>query len=163
MPMYADLSGDDVQRPADRLPRWRVSCYPIVIRHGAILLVQPVWAERWELPGGGVQLETEESLAQAATRECLEETGCRIAVDASSLRFVEEAFFSVAGNGNYYHSLVFSILGTVIDDPASDWTPEASEIVRVAWIPLLDLATSILHPLHRKAITDRSIVERNLR
>lgn len=153
---YDDLSGSLVERPSAHPPGWRVACYPIVMREGRVLMVEPVWAARWELPGGGVEVEDEETLAEAAARECFEETGYRVTVEPASLRFVQEAFFSIAATDAYFHSLIFTVLGTVSEEPDPQWEPIPEEIRRVAWI---DLSTTpdAIHPIHRKALADRGL------
>ncbi len=148
MPRYVDVHGNTTERPAATPVRWRVSCYPIAIREGKILLVQPAWAERWELPGGGVELEREETLIEAAVRECHEETGYRFVPENASLRFTGEHFFPVPWSGNHYHSLTFLVRGTVKGgrNPAGSpprtrssmsWWLDPSALVedRVQWFP----------------------------
>ncbi len=68
------------------------------IRDGAILLVEPVWAPRWELPSGEVDLTTQETLAEGARRECWEETGDRFTPQVEP-RFVAESFFALHSPG----------------------------------------------------------------
>ncbi len=99
MPRYVDVHGDPVERPAEAPVRWRASCYPIATRGGKILLVQPAWAERWELPGGGVELEREETLIEAAVRECREQTGYRLVPEPASLRFTGAHLFREPWSG----------------------------------------------------------------
>lgn len=77
MPRYVDVLGDPAERPAGTPVQWRASSYPVAVRDGRLLLVEPAWARRWELPGGGVELEREETLIEAAIRECREETRYR--------------------------------------------------------------------------------------
>jgi 8-oxo-dGTP pyrophosphatase MutT (NUDIX family) len=131
---YTDLSGDNIDRPEGFPVEWRVSCYPVVQRNGRILMVEPVWAARWELPGGGVELATEETLIEATIRECMEETGYTLLPEPESLRLVSDVFFSVAKEERYYHSLLFSVLGKVGAEPDPRWTPIADEIRKIEWI-----------------------------
>lgn len=157
MRRYDDLYDGMVERPPGSTPSWRVACYPIVMRGDRVLMVEPVWAKRWELPGGGVEAGREETLAEAAERECYEESGFRVKADPMTLAYEQEAFFSIAREQAYFHSLIFTVLATVIDEPALDWTPIANEIRRVGWI---DLSTTqeIIHPIHRAALAGRGLV-----
>ncbi len=79
--------GLDVDEHAAVNPRQRVAAYAVVVADGMLLLTQlaaRTGAEgRWNLPGGGLELE--ESPTDAVVREVLEETGQ--AVD--DIRFVE--------------------------------------------------------------------------
>ncbi len=134
MPVYTDVFGNRAERPKGRPVNWRVSCYPIAVRDGKLLLVEPAWAKRWELPGGGVELEREETLIEAAVRECREETGYRFVPDPASLRFAGEHFFHVPWSGNHYHSLTFVVRGTVAGESEPGWTANAEEIVDIRWL-----------------------------
>lgn len=44
MRSYTDLSGRIANRLALVPVRWRISCFPIVVRDGQVLMVEPVWA-----------------------------------------------------------------------------------------------------------------------
>ncbi len=69
----------DVRRRS--LPNDRPRVAVAVREAGALLMVQQGrgrWRYRWDLPGGKV--EPGETLLQAAARETLEETGCRVIV-----------------------------------------------------------------------------------
>lgn len=158
MRSYTDLSGRIVDGPPSEPVTWRVSCYPIIVRDGSVLLVEPVWANRWELPGGGVELEREETLVEAAARECLEESGYRVEIDPARLRFLREDFFSVAVSGAYWHTLLFTVMGTVVADPPAGRAPVAEEIPRVAWVPVDTLTVDQIHAPHWQALVDRALV-----
>jgi 8-oxo-dGTP pyrophosphatase MutT (NUDIX family) len=157
MHRYDDLYEGMVERPPDVAPFWRIACYPIVVRDGRVLMVEPVWAKRWELPGGGVEAGFEETLAEAAERECFEETGFRVQADPASLAYEQETFFSLAREGAYFHSLIFTVVATVVDDSPQGWTSDSGEIRRVAWI---DLGTTEegIHPIHHQALVARGLV-----
>lgn len=134
MPGYIDVFGNPTERPGDVPVRWRVSCYLIAMREGRLLLVEPAWAQRWELPGGGVELEREETLIEAVVRECREETGYRFIPDPASLRFAGEHFFCVPWSGNFYHSLTFIVLGTAEGDREPSWIADPEEIADIRWL-----------------------------
>lgn len=158
MPEYVDVFGRLAERPAETPVRWRVSCYPVAIREGRILLVEPAWAARWELPGGGVELEREETLIEAAIRECREETGYRFIPDPASLRFAGEHFFSVPWSGNFYHSLTFVVRGTVEGDQEPGWLADSGEIVDVQWLDPATLTADRVQGFHGSALRSLGIV-----
>jgi len=158
MPRYHDVFGSPTERPEGAPVRWRASCYPIATRHGKILLVQPAWSERWELPGGGVELEREETLIEAAIRECREETGYRFVPDPASLRFAGEHFFSVPWSGNYYHSLTFVVRGTIDGDQEADWIADPEEIVDIQWLEPATLTEDRVQWFHWSALRSFGLV-----
>lgn len=158
MPRYVDVHGDPVERPGETPVRWRASCYPIATRGGKILLVQPAWAERWELPGGGVELEREETLIEAAVRECREETGYRLVPEPASLRFTGEHFFCVPWSGNFYHSLTFMVRGTVEGGQDPGWIANPEEIVDIRWLDPSTLAEDRVQWFHWSALRSLGLV-----
>ena len=158
MPVYTDVFGTPAKRPEGTPVRWRASCYPIAIRDDQILLVQPSWAKRWELPGGGVELEREETLIEAAIRECREETGYRFMPDPASLRFSGEHFFSVPWSGNFYHSLTFVVRGTVEEELEPGWTANPEEIVDIRWFDPATLKEDCVQWFHWSALASLGLV-----
>ena len=158
MPGYRDVFGKLSERPAGTPVRWRVSCYPIAVRDGEILLVEPAWAKRWELPGGGVELEHEETLIEAAIRECREETGYQFVPDTASPRFAGEHFFSVPWSGNHYHSLTFVVQGTVEGDQEPGWIADPEEIVDFQWLDPSTLTEERVQWLHWSALKSLGLV-----
>jgi 8-oxo-dGTP pyrophosphatase MutT (NUDIX family) len=152
MRAYVDVFGNLAERPADAPVRWRVSCYPVAVREGRILLVEPAWARRWELPGGGVELEREETLIEAAVRECREETGYRFVPDAASLAFAGEHFFAVPWSGAFYHSLTFTVRGTVAGEPDPGWIADTEEIVDIQWLDPAALTAERVQGFHWSAL-----------
>lgn len=138
--------------------RWRASCYPIAMREGRILLVEPAWAKRWELPGGGVELEREETLIEAAVRECREETGYRFVPDPARLHFAGEHFFCVPWSATYYHSLTFVVRGTVEGEPEPGWIADPEEIVDIRWLDPATLTADRVHWFHWSALESLGLV-----
>lgn len=138
--------------------RWRASCYSIAMREGRILLVEPAWAKRWELPGGGVELEREETLIEAAVRECREETGYRFVPDPARLHFAGEHFFCVPWSATYYHSLTFVVRGTVEGEPEPGWIADPEEIVDIRWLDPATLTADRVHWFHWSALESLGLV-----
>lgn len=80
------MSQTSLQIDAPSNPRLRsdrkITACAAIVRHDHILLVQQgrgPSAGRWTLPGG--RLDAGETLAEAATRETLEETGLNVEID----------------------------------------------------------------------------------
>ncbi len=74
--MYRDRTGNLHKKPENVVAKPRESAYGIFVLDHKILLVKPVWIDRWELPGGG--RDEGEELIQTLQREFLEETGYTI-------------------------------------------------------------------------------------
>ena len=158
MPEYRDVFDNLAECPEGTAVRWRVSCCPITVRDGKVLLVEPAWAKRWELPGGGVELEREETLIEAAVRECREETGYRFVPDPSTLHFAGEHFFLVPSSGNHYHSLTFIVRGTIEGEQASGWSADPDEIVDIQWLDPATLREDRVQWFHWAALRSLGLV-----
>ncbi len=152
MPSYIDVFGNPGERPEGVPVQWRTSCYPIAVREGKLLLVEPAWAQRWELPGGGVELIREETLIEAAIRECREETGYRFLPEPASLHFAGEHFFFVPWSVTYYHSLTFVVRGTVEGDQESGWIADPEEITDIQWVDPATLTEDRVQWFHWSAL-----------
>ena len=82
MTIFFDIHQNKVELPPNEKIFWRISSYTIVEHKGKILVLKPQYdTSKWILPGGGI--ETNESIAQGIERECYEETGYKIKVDAT--------------------------------------------------------------------------------
>lgn len=155
---YVDFLGHPVLHDGKSPVSWRVSAYVVVVREHAILMVEPVWASRLELPGGGIEIELQETLVEGAGRECREETGYRFTPDADGPRFIAESFFFLHAPARYCHSLMFAIGGTVDDQPDPAWCKDPDEINAVHWVPLASLAAGDVHLPHWGALRDLQII-----
>lgn len=149
--LYVDHVGNTVAYDGQQPLIWRVSAYAMAIRDDAILMVEPVWAARWDLPGGGVELDTQETLVDGAIRECWEETGYRFTPTAAP-QFVAELFFLLRQPDQFCHSLLFAVRGTVADQPDPTWSPDSDEIRSVRWLPLASLSKASVHKPHWDAL-----------
>ncbi len=91
--------------------------------NGEILLIQRADNAHWGLPGGHV--EPGESVAQAAAREVLEETGCEIEVGRLIGVYSDperQTVESSSGECSQYINLCFE--GRVVGEMGSPTTPE---------------------------------------
>lgn len=155
--IFRDLHGNEHQRPADAPLEWRISCYTVVIRDGQLLMTEPIWSPKRELPGGRVDIHTEEPIIVGATRECLEETGFIFRPREESMQLVTENFFCFPRFHRYYHALAFVVLGEVEnDDPISE--PDPAEIKRVAWTNLSDITAETTQWMHYDALQKIGVI-----
>ena len=70
----------------------RASVYGVSIQDEKILLVQDLWAKRWDLPGGG--MDKGETPKDTLKREFKEETGLDIADNAGEIETISSYFLA---------------------------------------------------------------------
>lgn len=116
---------------------WRPSAYGIIIHSGNILLSRQ-FGERYDLPGGGIELG--ESTEEGTVREVKEETG--IDVRVIKLLGFEESFFTSShdhSGAKNYHCLLFYYLCEYLGGEISDegFDEEERHYADLAeWIPM---------------------------
>jgi len=157
-------------RPCDPYPRYFASdptelglSVSVVVRRSegssAILLMQRADNRQWGLPGGYV--ERGESVAEAAAREVLEETGYRVAVGRLIGVYSEPARQVVEyGEGRRVQvvNLCFEALPAGPEEPSSEpTTPE--ETLDARFFDELELPRPFV-PIHEVRVTDAVIGER---
>jgi ADP-ribose pyrophosphatase YjhB (NUDIX family) len=140
-------------RPPDAPVRWRVGVYALIERDGRILMVDQIVAAGpgLTLPGGGVEVERDETILEGSVREVYEETGYRFTPDAGSLAFIED-FFIKSPSGNFYHAVAFLVRGTVPDAPDPAWRQDHAEIIEVRWVDPSTLTPADVRRLHWEAL-----------
>lgn len=140
MRRYFDVDGNEHERPADAPAQWRIGGYGVVERDDRLLLVETILPsrQRWDLPGGGIHLDPEETILEGIVREVHEETGYRFRPDATTLRLVDDAFFRPP-SGRFWRMLTFAARGDVDAEPDPAWMQPRDEIARVAWVDPLEL------------------------
>jgi ADP-ribose pyrophosphatase YjhB (NUDIX family) len=160
MTRYLDIDGIPHERPDGEPVRWRVGGYGAIEREGLLLLVQPIWASDWiwNLPGGGVHLNPEETILEGISREVREETGYRFDPDPGTLALLGDLFFR-APSGKFMRSITFSVRGTVGDEPDAGWIAPEDEIVRVAWVDPSELRREDVQWFHWQALVKLGYVE----
>jgi len=90
---YTDYLGNVHEKPAGVVPQWRISAYALIERRGLHLFIKQMHNDRWELPGGGIEIT--ESLEEGIVREVYEETGYRVCVEAQPIYVCERNFFGI--------------------------------------------------------------------
>jgi len=140
-------------RPDDAPAEWRICVYGLAERDGRILLVDQIVkaGPTLSLPGGGVELEPEETILEGSVREVYEETGYRFEPDANSLMFLGDPFIK-SPSGRHVHTILFLVRGTVSDDPDPAWERNAEEIVEVLWVDPASLNRSDIRRSHWSAL-----------
>jgi 8-oxo-dGTP pyrophosphatase MutT (NUDIX family) len=146
---YLDQGYVAHRRPDDAPVRWRVGVYALVERDGRILMVDQIVAAGpgLTLPGGGVEVEREETVLEGSIREVYEETGYRLDPDPASLALIGDHFIR-SPSGNHYHALSFLVRGTVSDAPDPAWRRDDTEIIEVRWADPADLTADDVRRLH---------------
>ncbi len=146
--IFRDVYGHTVAHDGVSPVTWRLTVYVLAQHDGKILMTEPAYAARQELPGGEVEIE--ETLLEGARREVWEETGYHLAsIGAAPLHF-EEMFFYESHTRRYRHTIVAIFAGQVAGPADPAWQPLPDEVKRVAWIDPADLAAKTT-PAHQWA------------
>jgi len=129
-----------VRPPRGPIPTWYFALVVVRRGHRFLLTQERKYGATWSIPGGRV--EPGESLASAAVREVLEETGLEVAVDGwggGSFRVYERRRLIGLGPGEVFEArLVAGDLRAVITTDALEWfardaLPEDDELA-FRWI-----------------------------
>ena len=160
MRRYLDIHGNVHERPADAPVRWRVGGYAVILREGRLLMVETVLPSRWkwDLPGGGIRLDPEETIFEGIVREVHEETGYRFHADATTLRLVDDAFFRPP-SGTYWRMLTFVARGDADKEPDPAWMQPRDEIARVSWVDPASLRQEDVLQPHWKMLASLGVIE----
>lgn len=128
----------------------------IVLYQGCILLHPPekdggIWGSgAWGLPGGG--LEPNESLAECARREVLEETG--IPVQIGKIAFLQEWVvpqYTKAGEPGEGHGYGLEVFHYAFpEEPVPEPRPEQSGVPVARWMPLTEVPNLAIWPKQLK-------------
>lgn len=136
---YYDIHGNPHERPDDAIPLWRVSVYGIAINEkNEVLAVRAKATKKWELPGGGVEIE--EILEEALFREVFEETGYRAKKIDVDPKLIDSNFFRLSTQEYchsvraYFHIQLIGEQDKTIIDP--------DEVTEIGWLPINGLQES---------------------
>jgi len=130
--MFSDAQRNEVLYDGVSPITWRMTVYVLAQRDGKILMTEPTFACRQELPGG--EVDAHEPLLEGARREFWEETGYRLAALSKAPIHFEEAFFYEAHTRHYRHAIVAIFAGQVEGQADPAWRPLPDEVRQVAWI-----------------------------
>ena len=118
----------------------------LAIRDGRVLLVASHYPNHpqplWNLPGGRQQ--EGELLAEAAVRECFEETGYRARV--RELAYVSESYDR--SDGVHFVNAAFVV--HLLDEATAQRAMTSDDhVVEVAWVPIDSVASRVVVPVVR--------------
>lgn len=155
MTIFFDIYQNKVELPPNEKIFWRISAHTIVERNGTILLLKPLYDDsKWILPGGGV--EPNESIKEGIERECYEETGYKIEVDASHpIRLGESNFYDLEKSKKFFHSINLVYPGKLLSENQDEHvinTIELNEVAKVDWIKLEEINEKNCHHIFYPAI-----------
>jgi 8-oxo-dGTP pyrophosphatase MutT (NUDIX family) len=137
--IFQDIHCNEIAYDQVSAITWRVTVYVLAQRKGKILMTEPAFVQRWELPGGEVR--PEETLLEGARREVWEETGYHLAsLSRTPLHFEERYFYD--SDNRYRHVMAVICAGHVDGEPDPAWSLRSDEIKRVAWIDPISLTAT---------------------
>lgn len=128
---------------------FRTGAYGLVIDNDCLLMIKPVWADLWELPGGGI--DQGEGLEEGLIREFHEEVGCSVAPD--SLRIISNIkcnFYADDLDEFWYAEMTFfsaSLNGGLLSN-----AQDTSETAEISWLPIDSLASIDMHYIHKDVV-----------
>lgn len=130
------------------MPAIRNSAKAIIIRAGAVLAVQhrDALGDWYLMPGGGQHHG--ETLHAALQRECWEEIGTAITIEAfCGVREYRGRYHEFADHDGDYHQVEFFFACSVPDDyQAQSGSAADHGQIGVVWLPLADLTRYRLYP-----------------
>jgi 8-oxo-dGTP pyrophosphatase MutT (NUDIX family) len=130
---------------------WRIASYVLATREdGTVLAIEPPWRVRWEPPGGAVELD--ESVLDAAIRECWEETGYRFVPASEHPICILEHNYLAPRDKSFQHSLMLAFQGTVDGEQDPTWELDPGEVKTIRWIDPTTLTRERTHGLLWKAL-----------
>jgi 8-oxo-dGTP pyrophosphatase MutT (NUDIX family) len=159
---FLDPEGRPMRHDGTTPVTWRVGAFALAVRDGRVLLIEPASGDRWELPGGGVDVH--ETLLEGATRECREETGYAFVAAAPEPVYLGELFFHWHQSApptpgpRYWHALMAFFVGTVTGDADRAWRPDPHEVRGVRWVDPADLTPERTQPHQWEALRRAGLV-----
>ncbi|MFA5158466.1 MAG: NUDIX domain-containing protein [Patescibacteria group bacterium] len=131
-------TGENIIVPSSSLI-FRPSVYGIIILEKNIVLLKNKSANKYWLPGGGVEIT--ETIQEALKREVLEETG--LILLKSKLATTTERFFYYNPTHEASHALLYFFYCDVVNKKLiSDDRVDDEESGRPRWIPIIKLKPS---------------------
>lgn len=148
--MFTDRKGNLCEKPEGKPVGLRESAYGVYISASKVLLVKPMWVDRWELPGGGK--EPHETILEALHREFSEETGIKIInVLKKPIKIIKSQFY--ADDVDKYFISINSFFRINGHHAKNEDMMISAEIKEVRWIPLSVLNTIKMNDVHRMVVS----------
>jgi 8-oxo-dGTP pyrophosphatase MutT (NUDIX family) len=148
--LFSNQLGEQVPYDGVAPVAWRIASYVLAIRDGRVLVIEPPERNRWEPPGGMV--EVDESVLDAAVRECWEETGYRFIPSNDDPICIAEWNYLSPLDQSYQHSLMLAFRGTVEGEQDPTWQLDPNEVSTICWIDPATLIRERTHGLLWKAL-----------
>jgi len=148
---FKDWNQKEHELPKGRIYTWRPSAYAYVVQNDRTLLIRAKQHGRWELPGGGINLN--ESILTGLEREVFEETGYRIKTRNAEPYYIFDDFFYALDIDKYWHTLcMFFNAKLVSDEQISNNIDFEKEVKDIAWLTNSQIRKLDLQPKTKEAI-----------
>lgn len=118
----------------------------------------PSWHNIWGLPGGGVEIN--ETITDAAIRECFEETGYNITIKNNKPILICEQFFKSESWNKYFHSILIVYNGVLVSNKQDtrvintlhEYANKFNEVIKVDWVDPKTFTKNNCHPFFYKVL-----------
>ncbi|MFA6307925.1 MAG: NUDIX hydrolase [Patescibacteria group bacterium] len=143
---FLDANGNKYKLPKGKSVNWRISVYALIIKDNKVLTVIPTWNTLFELPGGAV--EKNETILEGLKRECYEETGYKINIDADIPFYLSQENFYNRMSKQFYNSIIMVFKSSLFDKKQNKSiinTADGNEISSVNWTPFKQITKSNTH------------------
>jgi len=156
MNSFLDRYGTILIKPNVVQASHRSGAYGLVVEHNCLLMIKPVWADLWELPGGGV--DQGEGFEAGLIREFHEEVGFSVVPDSlSAITNIKCNFYADDLDEYWYADMIFFRASLNGDLHMSEQLK--SETAEIAWLPVDSLALMDMHYIHRGVIMKHLDIE----
>lgn len=143
---YQNPQGEWVEKPDHVSVIWRPSAYGAATREGKLLCIRAAWGSKWQLPGGGVEIE--EEIKQSVYREMIEETPYDVlGIEDIPFALYETWFYdTLLEIPAYNHAVILVFHVEVSKDPTDrKLGVEEGEVDACEWVSLHELTEDTVH------------------
>jgi 8-oxo-dGTP pyrophosphatase MutT (NUDIX family) len=148
--LFRDQFGNEHVKPHDREVKQRFSARGVCIQNDRALVIRPVGSDKWEVPGGRIELG--EDIQSAINREFEEETGYSgVIVDLKPILVVTNNFFDI-DNDIYFDSKIDFYRVLSLEDRNAERIIQNGESEIVEWVAVNLLNTDNCRPLSLQAV-----------